>query len=60
VPGFLIAGRVLQGEGEDRAAFFDGVLAVGVGGEGTGDFVEGGAGGEGFWCGLDGDSIQYG
>lgn len=59
MPGFLVAGGVLQSEGEDRAAFFDGILAVGVGGEGTGDFVEGGGGGEGFCGGLDGGSMDY-
>lgn len=34
VPGFLSAGLVLEGEGEDGTAFFDGVGAFGGGGEG--------------------------
>lgn len=44
---FLLAGLVLEVEGEDGAAGFDGVFARGLGGEGGGDVVEGDGGGEG-------------
>lgn len=42
VPGVGCAGGVFEGEGEDRAAFFDRVLFVGGRGEGARDFVKGG------------------
>lgn len=42
VPGFLGAGLVLEGEGEDGTARFDGVGAFGGGGEGGVYGIEGG------------------
>jgi len=42
VPGFLGAGLVLEGEGEDGTAFFDGVGTFGGGGQGGVYGVEGG------------------
>jgi hypothetical protein len=51
VPRVGLGSRVLQRKGEDRAALFDRVFAVRLGGrEGARDFVEGGGGGEGV-CG---------
>jgi hypothetical protein len=47
VPCLFCAGCVLELEGEDAVALFDGVFAVGVaGGEGLRDGIEGGGGGE--------------
>jgi hypothetical protein len=46
VPGFLGTRGVFEGEGEDGAAFFDCVFALGFGGEGGVYGVEGGGGGE--------------
>ena len=42
MPGFLGAGLVLEGEGEDGTAFFDGVGTFGGGGQGGVYGVEGG------------------
>jgi hypothetical protein len=54
VPCFFLPGAVLQLEGEDSGAFFDGVFAVGfVFFQGGVDGVEGGGGGEGVCEGLD-------
>lgn len=50
MPCLFLAGGVLELEGEDCGAFFDGVFAVFGGGvEGVVDCVEGGGGGEGGW-----------
>jgi hypothetical protein len=51
VPGFLGAGAVFEGESEDGTAFFDGVFALGRGGEGGIYGVEGSGGGE-LGCGC--------
>jgi hypothetical protein len=40
VPGFRLAGRVLERETEDGLAGLDGVLALLLGGQGGGDGVE--------------------
>lgn len=47
IPLLCLAGFVLEVEGEDGAAGFDGVFAGGIRGEGLGDGVEGDGGGEG-------------
>lgn len=46
VPGFLCAVCVLEGKGEDGTAFFDGVFALRLVGEGGVDGVKGGRRGE--------------
>lgn len=57
VPAVRLAGRVLEGEGEDGVALLDGVLAVGLAAEGRVDGVKGGRGGE---LGCEGASLAGG
>ena len=53
MPGLGCSGTVLEGEGEDGSAFFDGVGTVGWRGRERGrDGVEGGGGGERVWNGV--------
>lgn len=52
MPVFRVAVGVFEGEGEDGAAFLDGVFAVFLALEGVGKEVEGGGGGVGVCSAL--------
>lgn len=50
MPVFLLPVGVLEREGEDGAALFDGVFTLFVVLKGVGEQVEGGGGGPSVWC----------
>jgi len=59
VPAFGLTGCVLEGEGEDTFALFDGGSTLGFGGgDERVDCVKGGGGGEGV-CGVEGSVVAY-